>query len=127
MVEIFVCFFSEIYQGPSAGSEPETKALIEFSKSLPNLTAAIDFHSFGQLILRSWGFTDSPSRNEAVLKKLGDGMGKYLKGYTSERSAALYKTAGSVDDWWSAKRGIVGFTVELRCVGWEFRGARDQD
>ncbi|KAI9012343.1 hypothetical protein DFJ74DRAFT_734274 [Hyaloraphidium curvatum] len=109
--------FSEIYQGPSAGSEPETQAIMSFSRSLPNLTASIDFHSFGQLILRSWGFTERPSRNERILKKLGDGMGHHLPGYTSEQSSALYPTSGSVDDWLSAELGIAGFTIELRDKG----------
>jgi len=35
------------YRGPSAASEPETQAIQNFVKSLPNRSGAIDFHSFG--------------------------------------------------------------------------------
>ena len=43
---------SDVYMGPSPGSEPEVKALMTAFKSLPNMIGAIDFHSYSQLVLR---------------------------------------------------------------------------
>lgn len=44
--------YSETYRGPKPLSEPETQALYNAIMSLPRRFALIDFHSFGQLILR---------------------------------------------------------------------------
>ena len=113
---------SETYHGPYAFSEPETKYLADYILSIPNRYAGIDFHSFGQLILRNWGWIDTPSKNEDVLKELGDGMKAVILrkshvDYTSERGAALYPASGCTDDWMTTKAGMIGFTIELRDTG----------
>jgi zinc carboxypeptidase len=42
---------SDIYCGPSPFSEPETKAVSEYLKTLPNLVGVIDYHSYSQVRL----------------------------------------------------------------------------
>jgi hypothetical protein len=66
--------FSNTYHGPSPFSEPETKAVSDFILSKNNRVAGIDFHSYSQLILRSWGYKWDDSPNEVVLKELGAAM-----------------------------------------------------
>ncbi|KAI9291216.1 putative carboxypeptidase precursor [Neoconidiobolus thromboides FSU 785] len=109
---------AETYHGVSALSEPETQALAKFGLGLKNGYAGIDFHSYGQLILRSWGFKiNATSSNEKYLKELGDGMQKvyFEKGYnyTSDISAGLYPAGGAMDDWMAAKAKLQAFTLEL--------------
>jgi murein tripeptide amidase MpaA len=65
---------SDTYQGPSPFSEPETRAVSEFIMATPNRVAGIDFHSYSQLILRNWGWSRKNSKNEYILKILGDEM-----------------------------------------------------
>ncbi|KAJ3290043.1 hypothetical protein HDU79_003590 [Rhizoclosmatium sp. JEL0117] len=110
---------SETYQGPFAFSEPETNGTANFIASFPNRYSGIDFHSYGQLILRNWGYTQVDSPNEAILKKLGDGIRdaifeKSKEEYTSEKAVGLYPASGCADDWQSMKLGMAGFTIELR-------------
>ena len=74
------------------------------------------------MILRNWGWTNTPSKNENILKELGDGIQAsiYKKSgvrYTSERGAALYPASGATDDWATTKGGMAGFTIELRDTG----------
>lgn len=114
--------FSDTYGGPSAFSEPETKAISDFVLTLPNRVAGIDFHSFGQLILRSWGWNYGDSKNEPVLKQLGDTMRDIIykvsgKRYTSQKGADLYPASGCTDDWMTTKGGMTAFTIELRDSG----------
>ncbi|KAI9332078.1 hypothetical protein BDR26DRAFT_1010693 [Obelidium mucronatum] len=111
--------FSETYQGPSAFSEPETNGTAQFIQMFPNRYAGIDFHSYGELVLRNWGYTSTDSPNEVVLKTLGDGIRDaifdvYQEVYTSEKGAGLYPASGCTDDWMSTEMGMVGFTIELR-------------
>lgn len=123
---------AEDYRGPSSSSEPETKAVQNYVLALKNRAAGIDFHSYGQLILRSFGYTYSPSNNEAILKQVGDGMRDVIfsqsgKRYTSQRAAELYPTTGSTDDWYTEQAGMWGWTIELRDLGaYGFRLPADQ-
>ena len=79
----------------------------------------MDFHSYGQLILRNWGWTIKRSQNEEILKELGNGMQSIIYKtsktmYKSEISAGLYPASGCTDDWMSSKMNMTGFTIELR-------------
>ena len=110
---------SDIYMGPSVASEPEVYQTQNYVLTLKNRKAGIDFHAYGQLILRSWGWTTKLSENEVYLKKVGDSLRDAISGaqYTSQRAAQLYPTGGSTDDWFTSKAGMLGFTVELRDTG----------
>ncbi|KAJ3412597.1 hypothetical protein HDV05_000465 [Chytridiales sp. JEL 0842] len=113
---------SDTYRGPRAFSEPETKAVSDYILSFPNRLAGIDFHSFSQIVMRNYGFTSRPSKNEAILKKMGDGMAAAIKKtsgvvYTSEKGAELYVASGCTDDWFTNKAGMNGWTIELRDKG----------
>ncbi|KAJ3113784.1 hypothetical protein HDU96_002923 [Phlyctochytrium bullatum] len=113
---------SDTYKGKAPFSEPETKSVSDYILTFPNRLAAIDFHSYSQLVLRNWGWTSTLSQNEAILKKLGDGVSAAIKAisgksYTSEPGASLYPAAGCTDDWSTTKAGMVGYTIELRDTG----------
>merc|ERR1719231_1854529 len=62
------------YQGPSVASEPEVKACQDYIKKLDHRIAGIDFHSYGDLILRSKGWTKNKSHDESLLRKVGEVM-----------------------------------------------------
>ncbi|KAI9291464.1 hypothetical protein K502DRAFT_296891 [Neoconidiobolus thromboides FSU 785] len=109
---------SEIYHGEGPLSELETSNLIKFAKTIPNRYAAIDWHSYGQMILRPWGYqTNLASNNEKYLKVLGDRMQqvfkKYNYNYESELSAGLYPAGGAMDDFLNAELNFQAFTIEL--------------
>ncbi|KAI8847890.1 hypothetical protein BC829DRAFT_231388 [Chytridium lagenaria] len=113
---------SDTYKGTAPFSEPETKSVSNYILSFPNRLAGIDFHSYSQLVLRSWGWTSTLSKNEAILKKLGDGMSTAIraisgKTYTSQTGASLYPAAGATDDWMTTKASMTGYTIELRDTG----------
>jgi len=112
------------YQGPSAASEPEVRACQSYIKDkMPHRVAGIDFHSYGDMILRSKGWTSKSSQDESLIRKMGKDMKAAIKKtpgglhsvYKSEKAAGLYPTTGSTDDWMSenAKMWGHGWTVEL--------------
>jgi len=112
------------YQGPSVASEPEVQACQNYIKGkLKHRVAGMDFHSYGDMILRSKGWTHKTSGDEALLRKMGADMrtaiqkakGGEKSKYTSETAAGLYPTTGSTDDWMSeqGKMWGHGWTVEL--------------
>jgi carboxypeptidase T len=113
--------WSQIYRGPQAFSEPETRAL----RDLITNTAAvahIDFHSFGQLILYPWSHTKTPAPDHDRLAALGDAMATAIAGTHGERyrlssAQELYTAGGTSLDWSYGERGAMGFTIELRPDG----------
>ncbi|KAJ3199724.1 hypothetical protein HDU82_000200 [Entophlyctis luteolus] len=130
--------FSDTYMGPSAASEPEVKALISFFKNdnHTRLIGAIDLHSFSQLVLRPYGWTQNPAPDEFHLKTAGDGIRDTIKKtsgkkYVSEREIDLYKASGTASDWfydeevqeWLPDRRLYAFTIELRPSAEESNGA----
>ncbi|KAI9217646.1 hypothetical protein BC828DRAFT_408307, partial [Blastocladiella britannica] len=116
------------YRGPSAESEPETKVLSAYYKSLDRVTAAIDFHTFSQLILRPWGDTKVLPVHDKQYIDIGTQIHNIIKGvsglnYVSEPSISLYPTTGTASDFFYSvkKTGTdgkailpYGITIELR-------------
>eukprot|EP00834_Sanchytrium_tribonematis_P001731 NODE_44_length_33449_cov_1.575742.p31 type:complete len:149 gc:universal NODE_44_length_33449_cov_1.575742:26478-26032(-) len=112
--------------GTSAFSEPETKAIDQYFRSLCCVSGAIDFHSYSQLILRPYGFSKADSPNEAdfkvVSQKMSDVMKKSSsKYYTPEKSIDLYVTTGTASDYFYIARPgqewVFALTIELRPNG----------
>ncbi|HEY8200205.1 MAG TPA: M14 family metallopeptidase [Actinomycetota bacterium] len=113
----------ETYVGPRAFSEPETQAVRNLvAREL--FAGVITYHSYSQLILHPWGYTDKPIVDVAdrtQMEKLGDRMAKAIKDvhgkvYKPEQSSDLYPTAGDTTDWTYGEYGIPSFTIELRPV-----------
>lgn len=113
--------YSETYHGPSAFSEPETRAVRDLITGLPNLRGLVTYHSFSQLILYPWGYTDQTAPNiDAVRKQAETYRDRILKAgglaYTAEQASALYITNGDTTDytWEVSKNKVAPLTVELR-------------
>ncbi|MDT8286907.1 MAG: M14 family metallopeptidase, partial [Elusimicrobiales bacterium] len=75
--------WADTYCGPSAFSEPETRAVRDFVKARPNLKTMISYHTYAELILYPWGgkYEDIPDQNDLkVFRTLAEGMAS-LTGY----------------------------------------------
>jgi len=110
------------YCGPSAASEPEVAAIQAYILSLPTRAIGFDVHSYGQMILRNYGWTSSPSPNELICAPLSNKMVAAMQAvdkieYTAVRSSGLYPVSGSAEDWMYVKAGMHGFVMELRDKG----------
>jgi hypothetical protein len=116
---------SDTYYGTAPFSEPETKAVSDYFKSYntdKKIVSAIDFHAYGQLILRPYGWSNSLCPDETVLKNYGANMqsqikSKYGTAYDNLRAVELYVTTGSGDDWFYSQQVLGVYTLELRDKG----------
>jgi len=108
----------ETYRGPAAFSELETQVVRDFVIAHPNITAAITFHSYAELILYPYGYTyaalpadmnrDDYRAFVALAQRMAD-----TNGYTPQQASALYVTSGDTVDWLYGARHIFGFTFEM--------------
>ncbi len=111
----------ETYVGPRAFSEPETRAVRDLV-ACATFRGVITYHSYSQLILYPWGYTDKPvtdPHDRETMIGLAHQMHDLMKGihgvvYTAQPSSALYPTAGDTTDWTYGEYGIPSFTIELR-------------
>jgi len=110
---------SDTYRGTAAYSEPETKTVTDYLARNKNIKAAIDFHSYSQLILRPWGKTNSLSPVETKLRELGGKMAEAIASthrvrYENIRSSQLYVASGCVGDDFYESFQLDGYTIECR-------------
>ncbi|MCL2498008.1 MAG: M14 family metallopeptidase [Symbiobacteriaceae bacterium] len=114
---------------PGAGayplSEPETRAVVEFVMSHPNIGGAVTLHTTGGVILRPPGTKSERRANQGdvrIFKAIGE-MAVAETGYPSVNifDEFLGDTAnfnsGAFDDWLYATQGIPAYTVELWDLG----------
>jgi murein tripeptide amidase MpaA len=111
----------ETYVGPRAFSEPETQAVRDLVGS-ERFAGVITYHSYSQLLLYPWGYTEKPIPNAQHREQMV-GMAKEMqtliqgvhgKIYVPQQSSELYPTAGDTTDWTYGTYGIPSFTIELR-------------
>ncbi|MFQ5709707.1 MAG: M14 family metallopeptidase [bacterium] len=110
--------FSEIYRGPEPFSEPETKVLKAFIEQHA-FKALISYHSYSQLVLFPWGYTNDPAPDEPLMSNLAQTMADSIlavhgKTYVPEQSSDLYLASGDATDWLYGETRVPSYTIELR-------------
>ncbi|MGW0390270.1 M14 family metallopeptidase [Streptomyces sp. NPDC003042] len=118
---------SETYRGPAAESTPEVKAVSDFVRSRvvggkQQIRAAIDFHTYSELVLWPYGWTYNDTAPGLTTDDLGafKAVGQKMaasNGYTAEQSSDLYITDGTIDDWLWGNQKIFGYTFEMYPAG----------
>jgi murein tripeptide amidase MpaA len=114
---------SDTYRGTAPFSEPESKAVADYVTANGPFVGAIDYHSYSQLILRPYGWTNALPPNDAQAKTIGDTIRARILSvnnvaYTSQASWQLYYTTGSAQDWYYGQAKVpISYTIELRDTG----------
>ena len=114
---------SETYRGPSAFSEVETQNFRDFYLAHPNIRAHADIHSFSQLILWPYGYTNALPPDQADFQFIGDAMQSAIFGVhgrlygAGPTFTAIYPASGVSTDWAYEERGALAFAFELRPPG----------
>ena len=110
----------QIYRGPAASSEPETRALVGFTQ-VHDFNFIVSYHAYGNLILYPWSWQvkthslDDPifvtlagtDDNPAIWDSLMDA------GYNPGLGSDLYISNGEFSDWCYDALGVPAFYVAL--------------
>ncbi|XP_036905087.1 carboxypeptidase A4 [Sturnira hondurensis] len=114
---------SEVYHGPHANSEVEVKSVVGFIQEHGNFKSFIDLHSYSQLLMYPYGYTDRKAADADELDKVAKHAAKALASLSGTQyhvgsiCATVYKASGSSTDW-AYENGIkYAFTFELRDTG----------
>ncbi len=112
--------YSEIFRGPSAGSEPETQALMSLESAYKPVVE-ISYHSYSELILYPSGCSTVKNPSKDLFNSIGQTMnkeiynddnqlGQYAVGTVPE---LLYEADGSDIDWLWKDLGVFAYTIEV--------------
>ncbi|HEY4001654.1 MAG TPA: M14 family metallopeptidase [Candidatus Xenobia bacterium] len=111
--------------GPYPLSEPETRAVVEFISTHPNISIVHTFHTYSAVILRPLSTrpdTDMADLDLAIFKSLG-ARGTDITGYPCVSTYHDFRyhpkelIKGGFDDWCYDHAGIFSFTTELWSIG----------
>jgi hypothetical protein len=109
--------WTENYRGPKAFSEQETSAVKTLCLS-NEFFAAINYHSYGDLIVYPWGYTNEETEDSLIFKKIGKDISRNnLYEYGNADKTVGYITNGDSDDWMYGyeffERKIFALTIEV--------------
>ncbi|KAK7121533.1 hypothetical protein R3I93_022578 [Phoxinus phoxinus] len=114
---------TETYRGPSAHSEPEVKAIVDFVKSHGNLKAFVSIHSYSQMLLYPYGYKSTLAKDQTELYQLArKAVTKLWSLYNTYYRygsiiTTIYQASGGTIDW-TYDQGIkYSYTFELRDTG----------
>lgn len=88
---------SETYRGPSAASENETQAMLNFVNTHEIITHD-SVHTYADMTLYPWGYANTPTPHDAIFQHIAQEMTKE-NGYEAGRPGAiLYNVNGGIFD-----------------------------
>lgn len=103
---------SDIYHGPSAGSEPETQAMVQFMGQR-SFRSALSVHTFSDLWLSPWGYVPQFPPDWTEMEEIGD-LAVTETGYPHGPAAiVLYEAAGTTLDYDYGANGTYSWTPEI--------------
>jgi hypothetical protein len=121
---------SETYRGKEAFSEPETQLIRDFCNA-HEFRIALNYHTFSNLLIHPWAWSDSPTDDQPTFAALGELMTRennYRFGVATQTVG--YTVNGSSDDWMygemDTKEKIYSLTPEVGYTFWPSTGDIDQ-
>jgi len=106
----------DTYRGTAAFSEPETADLRNFVQGRGNLKCLVSFHSFSELYLRPWSYTNDDPPGESTLRDIilrNISRMAAVHGQTYGQTIGYTSSGESTDYLWGEMR-VAAFTTELR-------------
>jgi carboxypeptidase T len=116
------------YRGPSAASEPETRALADLVRSLiadqrgPGTEDAapedatgifVQLHSPYRTVGWPWSQNGNPAPNAADLAEIGKQLAGFAGYQSGQVGSALYEMTGAAESWVYGELGAAAFLVEV--------------
>ncbi|MBD3169065.1 MAG: T9SS type A sorting domain-containing protein [candidate division Zixibacteria bacterium] len=107
---------SETYRGPSAGSEPETQAVMDFCED-HEFVLALHYHSYGEYFIYPFGYDQIQTPDHALFVAIADSSVSFHGYDPGQAWQLLYAVNGDAVDYsygeQTTKDKIFGFTPEV--------------
>ncbi len=103
--------FAENNRGAGPLSEPEAQNIADLLLTRP-IAGLITNHTFGNLVMHPWGWTDADTADEALFVSVGERLADTLGDYQNIKAIELYITSGGSRDWAYGAVGTLPYTFE---------------
>jgi carboxypeptidase T len=113
---------SQQYCGPSAFSEPETRA-VRMLAERERFSTSVSFHSYGEVVYYPWN-NDVDVESNGTLAAFASEVAERC-GYVPMEGYRAYATFGDSDDWLYANMSVAPVTIELGTEFFPSYDARD--
>jgi hypothetical protein len=104
--------WSNTYRGPSAGSEPETKALMNLVKDIRPVFD-ISYHAYSELVIYPMGCKGQRTQTKEVVERIGKEMGAKVDYAPGTAWELLYSVDGSDIDWMYHAYQVIPYVLEV--------------
>lgn len=111
--------FQDDYRGPSAASEPETKAMMALVSSIKPVMS-ISYHSYSELVLYPYSCDGERTEDHELFKSMGNELARKLpkdgaSGFYKPGTPweILYGVDGGDIDWMYQEHGTLPFVIEV--------------
>lgn len=112
---------TQLASGPYPLSEPESRALVEYMTSRPNIAAVHTFHTSGGMLLRfptladqNWDFPESDIKDYQLIGQRGAEITGYTNDWEKKRIVDMMAPGhGVFNDWASLVYGVTAVTTEM--------------
>lgn len=118
---------NQTFHGESAGSEPETQAMMTFVKN-NNFAMNISYHSYSELVIAPYGCDNHFTPENAIVKKIGYDLARRLKtddGFDTYRYGTgweiLYPVDGDDISWMYNEVNTLAYVVEVNASAQGFQ------
>lgn len=109
---------SDIYRGPEAFSEPETRMVRDFCRE-HDFKFVFNYHTFSNVLIHPYGYADVPAdTNLTIYGKFFTRVNNYASGTVGNTLG--YPVNGTSDDWMYGELQIRAFTPEVGPGIWGF-------
>lgn len=119
--------WAQDYRGPSAGSEPETQALMNLVRQIRPVFS-ISYHSYSEIVIYPFGCEGTRTPSTDVVETTGQelasklvrdsGSGTYKPGTPWE---LLYPVDGGDIDWMYSETHVIPLVIEVNAAGQGFQ------
>lgn len=111
---------SELYRGPAAGSEPETKAMMHLVELLKPVVD-ISYHSYSELIIYPYGCSSINNPAKDLFHSIGKSMNAAIRNDNNQTNSyevgsapeVIYEADGSDLDWQWKEHGVLAYAIEV--------------
>jgi len=102
----------DIDEDPEGGFTSEETRMMKKLGDEHRFPVLITYHTYSELVLWPWGYTDELPRDHLVMSQFGERMAE-MNGYRPMQGYELYQTTGEMTDWFYAQYGTLGYTFEI--------------
>lgn len=104
--------WSSTYRGPSAGSEPETKALMNLVKNIRPVFD-ISYHAYSEIVIYPMGCKGQRTHTKEVVENIGRELGALVDYGPGTAWELLYSVDGSDIDWMYNAYQVIPYVLEV--------------